>query len=388
MKYGYKKYIVSINDKDVTDGVSAVEIFQDVQSPVWSCKIHFLDSVDLISSLPIKKGSKVKLQLGTYNNDYEGERDFDFTVYKIADKIHQNQKTMLYTVYCVADAFFMNFTKRVTKSIVGEPAAQISQIASEYLTGYNSEYEESSGNVSMVANNWSVFYTIGTLLKTAYINNTADYLFIQTRNKKFLVSSIESMHNTMSGIVFEYKPSSVNSTSDYPYTITKYEVEHFDGALNLSSGYYKSNVYTFDLTNKNWSKSTYTNNDDKQSLNDGDSDLFEGAENAHFSFVPKHEGIMSGTSHLDSASTWLPSRHAALQRLEQEKLIIQVPGSINLTDCLGTYCVVNLPDQKLGSIYQKDDIRAGKYLITAMSHVFTRGYYVMNIELVKRSFNE
>lgn len=382
-RYGYDDFTVLINGKDVTEGVTICEIYMDITNPVWSATVAFMDSVDLINTLPIRKNDKVKIIIKTGNIFAKDRREFDFVLYKIDDKIHYNQNSIGFRLYTVSKPFTDNMTKRVSRHLQGEPIGIAQSLFSEYFGGYTCESSASNGQVNMIASAWTPFNTFGQLLKAAHKDNVADYLIFQCDNTKFKIKSIAEMYNENSGIKFKYIPNGITG-NNYPYLITKYEIEQFDGTLNLSSGFYGSNVYSYDLSSKKFTNKKYSNDKDKASLSDGES--YNNDADGHVVFQPMHQGITGDDSQLNNFNTWLPSRHSALMKLEQEKLLIQTNGNMEYIGLLGKSCLVEMPKQDYKSRQQLDTKRSGKYLVTAMGFIINKQMFITNLEMVKREF--
>lgn len=97
MKIGnLRQYRVIIDNYDVTDATLGCKIFHDMQSPTWSAQIFFMDSANLINTLPIVSGSKIKILLETKHNvSTDKKKEFEFVIYRIGDKDMQNQQSLL-----------------------------------------------------------------------------------------------------------------------------------------------------------------------------------------------------------------------------------------------------------------------------------------------------
>lgn len=384
--FGYSNFKVTVDDKDITEGVTIAEVYLDITNPCWSAKVSLLDSVDLINTLPINKDSKVKILIETTNKFYQKEsREFNFVLYKIGDKIHFNQHSVGYTLYLAKEPILKNLTKRFSRSLVGEPTELIASMFNEVFSGYTCTASGSNGQVNYISSAQSAFNTFGQLLRSSHKNSVADYLLVQTSDSEFAVKSIDDMYNDTVDIKFKYLPSAVGEALYYPYLINKYEVEHYDGALNLASGFYGNNVSTYDYTNKKWSNKTYSNDGDKSKLSDGDD--YENDVNANAMFQPMHHNIMdNGDSELNDYNTWLPSRKSSIFKLEQEKLLIQTSGNMEFTELLGRSVMVEIPKQDFYDRAQLDMKRSGKHLVTAIGFILNKQMFVANIELVKREF--
>lgn len=384
-KFGYTNFKVTVDGKDITEGVTIAEVYLDITNPCWSAKVTLMDSVDLINTLPIEKNAQVKILIETSNKFLRKEsKEFNFVLYKIGDKVHYNQHSVGYTLYLAKDPVLKNLTKRFSRSLVGEPSGLIASMFTEVF-GYSCTADGSNGQVNYVSSSMSAFNTFGQLLRSCHKNNVADYLLIQKTDTEFAVKSIDDMYNDTVNIKFKYLPSAVGESIYYPYLISKYEVEHYDGALNLASGFYGNNVSTYDYTNKKWSNKTYSNAEDKAGLSDGPD--YSNDSSAHAIFQPMHHEIMDdGVSELNDYNTWLPSRRTSIFKLEQEKLLIQTSGNMEFTDILGKAIMVEIPKQDYFDRAQLDQKRSGKHLVTAIGFVFNKQMFVTNLELVKREF--
>lgn len=384
-KFGYTNFKVTVDGNDITEGVTIAEVYLDITNPCWSAKVSLLDSVDLINNLPIEKNAKVKILIETSNKFLRKEsKEFNFVLYKVGDKIHFNQHSVGYTLYLAKDPMLKNITKRFSRSLIGEPSALIASMFTEVF-GYNCTASGSNGQVNYITSAQTAFNTFGQLLRSCHKNNVADYLLIQQTDTEFAVKSIDDMYNDTVNIKFKYLPSAVGEAIHYPYLISKYEVEHYDGALNLASGFYGNNVSTYDYTNKTWSNKTYTNAEDKGALSDGAD--YDNDTSAHAIFQPMHHDIMDGDgSQLNDYNTWLPSRRTSIFKLEQEKLLIQTSGNMEFADILGKSIMVEIPKQDYFDRTQLDPKRSGKHLVTAIGFVLNKQMFVTNLELVKREF--
>ena len=383
-KFGYTNFQVYINDIEVTDGVTTVEIYMDITNPCWNAKVSFLDSLNLIEKLPIQKNDKVKIIIETQNFFLKERKEFNFIFFKLGDKIHQNQYSVMFTMYCVSEPLITNMSRIVSRPLKGEPTKLLSDLFIEYFPPYNCTSNGSNGQINIVAAGWRPFNTFGQLLKYSHKNNVADYLLVQVDDKNFEVKSIADMYNDITNVKFKYLPNAIGESVNYPYLIYKYEVEHFDGLLNLSTGYYGSDTYSYDFTNKKLSNTEYTNSEDNQKLNDGID--YDNTPKGKINFQPMHQNITDKSSQLNNFNTWLPSRKASLMKLEQEKLLIQTAGNIDLCDIFSKSCMVEIPKQDYMDRQQLDMKRSGKHLVTAIGFILSKRMFVANIELVKREF--
>lgn len=400
-KYGdMKKFTVTIDGKDVSDAVHAAQVFQDIFTPTWSAQINFNDTANLLMTLPIKVGSKVVISVATENDSVaDGDEDFDFTVYRIGDKQFQNHMQQSYTVFCADQAFLDNSTKRVQRSYSNMKATDaVQSLVNEYFGG-TVDVVDSENSIHVVVPNWNPFITASWFVKVAMKDSAADYVFFQRDNNQWVMKPSEFLYSDDSestGITFEQVPGEMKQdgeySHDYSFNILDYQFEHFDGLANQSSGFYKNTLVSYDLINKNWSSKVFSFGDDSpldKAMKSWDNPVFEdGAENANISFMPKHPGMSQFNTVVDSAEQWQTSRKSSIQKLDQEKLLIQTAGNIGTKKWIGKNVMVKLPSQEDMSGETFDTQRQGRYLITAIVHMLNKDTYTNNFELVKKRLEE
>ena len=142
---------------------------------------------------------------------------------------------------------------------------------------------------------------------------------------------------------------------------------------------------------KKWERRILSFGDDNAQdaqMKSWDSPLFDDAENANVSFLPKHPGLHKNATPTDSQDTWGTSRKSSIMKLEQDKLILQVPGGAACWQWLGKGCSVDLPSQQDKIFADSLDRQfKGDYIITGMKHTIAQDYYTLNIECVKKRYS-
>lgn len=393
-----KSLKVTINGQEITTAVMLTEIFQEVFSPFWSLILTVDDNANMLINLPIRPGIEVTIEIETKNESIlDGTKKYTFYIYKIGDKVFKGQMHQQYKVFCASKSFFINQAKRVSKSYSNQkPETIVSNVVSEFVGG-TTETSTSDNNYHIIIPNWSPFTAVWWCAKVAIKNNASDFIFFMTDENKYSFKSLEELYTSnTSNITFKQKPSNIRNDSgdfedDYSIMITKYHFEHYDGFSNLGSGYYKNKLLTYDLINKKWESKLFTFGDDNaedKAKKPWESDLFDGAENANVTFLPKHPGMHEIQSVDDTVTTWHNSRLSRLMVLEQDKMQIQFPGGAKVWELLGKTCEIDLPSHQDQSDDIFDKYFRGKYLITHVYHHLTPDYYTCNIECNKIRHNQ
>lgn len=395
-----KKFRVFVGDKDVSAAVVSAHVFQEIFSPTTTYIINMLDTTNLLMTLPIRSGTKGKIEIETdMGCQGDGEQSWDFVIYKIADKEAPNQGTLIYSIFAADEAFLMNQTKRIYKSY---PDFKTTDIAKNIISeGFsrNLVVDESDNSMHMVMPGWTPFHAMSWLLQTTTKAGAADYVFFQQADADFAFKSFETLYSDpseYSGVTFRVKPANVrddkgDSLYDYSTSIGTYYFDHFDGLSNLASGFYTSKTVSYDFISKKWETKTFKFGDDNaedKKYMQVDSEYMMDSEESNISFIPKHAGMFSSAAYSDTADQWISSRKSSLMKFEQDKLIIQFAGSAGAAKWFGKSCDVDLPAQDSMSDEVYDKHRRGRYLITHMVHMINKDTYNINCELVKKRLEE
>lgn len=397
-----KRFTVFVNDNDITSSVLAVQVFQDMFSPTTTAIVNLMDTTNLLMTLPIRAGASLRVEIETdLNCAGDGDQTWEFVIYKVGDKTVTNDKVQTYSLFAAHKAFLLNQTKRVSRSYNRKSSDQIVEnIVTEFLDG-EVETHKSDTILSMIAPGWSPFFAIGWVTKSSMSQNAADFAFYQTYDGKFAFKSFEKLYSSddeYSNITFNIRPANMrdeagDSLYDYSTSINRYHFDHFDAISNLSSGFYKNKTVTYDFINKQWQTKSFTYGDDNEEdkkMMKVDQDFILSSDDVNITFLPKHPGLYGQSeSYLDKAEAWQTSRKSSLMKFNQEKLMVQFPGTAKACQWFGKSCDVDLPSQNsLDSTDVFDKQRRGRYVITAMAHLIGKDSYVVNAELVKKRLEE
>lgn len=387
MKIGnLRQYRVIIDNYDVTDATIGCKIFHDMQSPTWSAQVFFMDSANLINTLPIVSGSKIKILLETRHNvSTDKKKEFEFVIYRIGDKDMQNQQSLIYTAFAVSNEFVVNLSTRISRNFKNTKMTDsIKTIVSETFPNMSVVGIPCDNNANLIIPNWTPFNSIGWMIKMAHINNRADFLFFQSEQNEYTLDSIlNCFSKSATSEILKIRPANISleKPSDI-YNIFEYEFIHSDASANMSSGYYGNTLKTFDFRKKQWNVQTYKTSEAKN----WKGSEFDNATESVVNFKAKSFGVNgNAVSPSDDANIWLQSRMASLMNLEQEKLVVKIPGTVGVYEWLGKTVNVDLPNQDATSNNAIDSKRSGRYLVTAVVHNFDRQTYSNTLELVRRS---
>jgi hypothetical protein len=302
-----------------------------------------------------------------------------------------------YDLYCASKGFLTNQTVRIQRTYSNmKPEDAVSNICSEFLGGSLTKSDVSDVNYHTIIPNWTPFVSAWWFAKLALKDNRSDYVFFMKDFDQYWFRSVEDMFTgDDSGVTFSQKPSNFRNDAgdfqdDYSVMITKYFVDHYEGMGNLGAGYYRSKLLSYDVINKKWESKSFTFGDDLPAdVEKKPWEIFDEAENANISFLPKHPGMHANPTINDQVTTWHPSRKSRLMVLEQNKLQLQLASGAKVWDMLGMRCKVDLPShQDHDEAELMDKYFKGDYLVSHIMHEIRHDHYVCNMELLKCRLEE
>jgi hypothetical protein len=393
-----KNFTVFLDGEDITTYINTVKIYQDIFVPCWSAIVMVEDSANLIMRLPIKPGSSISITIETQTESIlDGNKTYNFIIYRMGEKLFKGQMHYQYKLYCASKGFLTNQTNRISKTYSNmKPESVVSNICSEFLGGSLSKSDSSDVNYHVIIPNWTPYVAGWWCAKLALKQDRSDYVFFMNDFDKYWFRSIEELYkNEPSNITFKQKPTSFRAQSgdfedDYGIMLTKYYTFDYDAMGNLGTGYYKTKLLSYDAISKKWESKTFSFGDDlAEDKEKKPWEIYDQAENANISFLPKHPGLHANQTIDDQVTRWHVSRKSNLMKLEQNKLQIQIPGGAKVWELLGRNCDVELPshqDIEKDEVYDK--YFKGKYLISHICQVITPSTITVNMELIKKRLNQ
>jgi hypothetical protein len=387
------KFEIKIDNTDITDSVVSATVFQDIFSPTWTAEIDLNDTNNMLMNVPIRPGSRVTITAKTdLKSETDGEKTFNFIVFGINNRQFQNAMQQTYTISCVSRDFIRNQGIRVQQSFKNTSPDQIcSSIINEYLGG-SVEADAAENQVDIIISDISPFTAAHQLCKVAVHNKAADMMFFMRDERKYAMKSIEEMYNESPVFKFIMRPAhkrdeAGNLEEDYNLCVTDYHFEHYDAMSNISSGLYASKLVQFNFIDKTWTEEAFKYGDDVSedaAKKPWEDEVFE-QENANITFMPLHPGLSEGGKTIfETAKDWSGSRKSSLMKLEQDKLIVQLPGGVKGWEALGHTVDIDLPSHQDYQNEELDRQFKGRYLVVAISHYFGKHAYFINYELIKK----
>lgn len=396
-----KDFNVKADGVDITSMVMSLDLYQDLFMPTWSCTVTFSDTQNLLMNIPIKPGTDIEIKLET---DYPENKSkvFKFSVYKISDRVQIKQEHQGYILNCVTKEFFINQKTRISKSFkTSSPPSMVSIIVDQFGLGEMSELDSDPTVYSAIVPNMSPFAAINWISRfTVGTSGGADFLFYQSDHGEFKYKSLDKMFTDRSGIKFkQLNPNTFDKSSNVPdenfLNIENYEfLTQHDSLNNFAAGYYGNSTVSHDMYTKAIKRNQFNYGDDiplDAEKKPFDGPYFDNANDSHFVYQPVSlNGMGNGiTLPADTHESWLGSRKTNVMKLEENRLVMTVPGAVSHYELLGKQVDVELPSQQDADDGQYlDKYLKGSYVVAAIRHHVTTTEYKCVLELGKKRLDK
>ena len=392
-----KDFEVTIDGRSIMTALQSTTIFQEITSPFWTCVIKMLDFNNNILLLPIRPGAAIVIKIKTETpTETDGMKVFNFVLSGIPKREMKNHQHIEYTLHGISDTMVKNINTRICKCYRGKPTNIVAkEFVEEYIGGSVDTSPTSTVSVNGAVGNLSPFTLAMQMAKASLYNNTADYLFFQRDEKMWELKRMEDMYNDGPLLTVRVRPQQVrddagNLAEDFGTMLSSYFFMHYDVLSNMLGGLYASKVVQFDFVDKVWSHKDFKYGEDcsedgaKKSWKN---ESLETPKNNIF-FYPSDRHVWGGKHIHDFAKQWGGSRKSSLQKLQQDRLYLQLPGGIAAWKYLGKRIDVEIPSEQDWCDDVIYDLQlSGQYLVTAVAHDVGKGSHSTKVELIKKRHN-
>jgi hypothetical protein len=385
----------------------SMEIYEDIFSSAIYGSVMVNDSSGGFSKYGITGGEMLTLVAckSVDNTDVIIDRD-DLLVYQVTDFQMIDQKLSSFRLHFISKTAAEAEKKRLFRTFQGE--RRISALTTEIYKMIGSEsnlYMDLDDGKCRIDNDfvcsgYTPLTAIENLARRACISGDY-YLFFERLNKyngkKHIMTSTKVMKSVETEINIMYNVTTRNFTpGGNTYRATQISfVDNYNHMQNMMSGMYNSNIKILDIlgrdyvdVNVNYTNDTTTSQNSLESSN-----YFSQYQN----FYPEQPGERIIARSYNDMSTnsgaWLKVDIVNGVILSMFRLIVDMPGN-NLIGC-GNYVSVIMPSGyamalNVGSgIVPTDPVYSGKYLVTAVKHLFTNKEYRKKVEVsrIENEFN-
>lgn len=419
-------YIISSgNNTNIKPLMVEISYYEDIFKGVTSGSILINDSISLIDRLGLSGFDYLKLKFKkTLKASRESTTDKYFRIYRISERILNNNSSETYTLHFCSEELFLSEQTKVSKSYSGK---KISEIVSDILSDklkISSDYirlQETEGLYDFVIPYKKPFEAIHWLSNYAKPigKDGADFLFYEN-SEGFNFYSLQNLFTQKVYTTYAYIPRSVgklNNSKELGRNLVGIKsyvfLDTFDTLYGTVSGAFANRLIsidpltrthrdtTFNYSNyfnkaKNLNKNSIVP-DLKNRLNKTASESYDAVLKVAVSNFNQKKAIGISEEPWNVANdvrveSYIPNRTAQLSLSHYSRIKLSVSGDPNLT--VGMILEILLPSSKSknNSGYdngQKDDFNSGKYMITAVRHIIDfSGKYETILEVVKDSYNQ
>ena len=184
--------------------VQELNIYEGITQAAIYGTLVLVDSVNLITNLPIQGTERLMFKLSTPGTsklehivDASEESGHPFYVYKVSNKQQGSQGTLVYTIHFASREFMRNLRTKVSKAYEGKLSDMVQQIISdkEGLDSRKTLYYEETGNADkIVIPNLNPFKAVNLIANRSLpkFGDGVGYYFYET-TKGFYFQSWENM---------------------------------------------------------------------------------------------------------------------------------------------------------------------------------------------------
>lgn len=382
---------------DIMELIHDIVIYEDIFAPFMTIDILVEDHIGLYQKLPILGEELLTINLTTPDGEF-GFKNSLFSLYKTKDFMEKGQRGFMYTMSFISPEAIKDMNLKMAKSYRGTA----SDIASTILKkeGLTTEkkivVEESLGTLAYISNYWPPVKNMKYLCQRAISKATKSPSYMFFENKfGFFFASLAALKSQSPVIQYFF---SANPKPDVASAMQRVEKIHIDRGVDyiekIQNGAYGSNVVYVDPSRKSY---MYKYLDFLQMFNKqprlnnqpfGTQDAtrrVNGTFNCNITPTYTRNGMKD-----EYSERWFQERLGELGSLNAFEIQIEVPGSLQVAVGQTTDFYMysgDVPDSH-NTNSSLDPIFSGRYLITAISHEFTRTRHVMLLTLSKDSLTK
>lgn len=392
--------------QDITDQVLAIQLYEDIFSPVITGSISIKESLDLVNLLPFIGEEYVDLDITTPSL---GETDLaikgKFYIYKMNDREMAGDRAAVYQLQFISQEAIVDRNKRLSRAFADKISKLVEPLLKDPTVGLETKknvyVEETINNIKYVSTFWSPITNIQYLVEhAANMNKTPNFVFFENRDG-FYFTSLEALYSNgtvkQEFVMDKYTRDQVSNAGDVRNVEEDYKrildisiPVSFDYIERLSNGMLGSKMLSYDVTKKTYTTKNYSMFDrfkEQKHLNPNaiNSDKAIYRWNSLIMNYPTNYGLFNGYGDVTAFKTH-QERTSLMQLAESNRIQITVPGRTDYT--VGQKVKVTLNKTEPASKKDTDTtdyMHSGHYLIAALNHRIDREKHECHMELIKES---
>lgn len=397
-QFTLKKLMIHTSDGiqlDISKQYLEINLFEDLFSPCMTGSVRVSDGNGLLSNFFIHGNEFIEIEID--KPSLETPISKVFRLYKIANQ-ELDTSFSNYTLHFCSEEMILSPQSQISKSYKG---LRIDQIISDILKTnlmvqdkkIDGTFSQTSGQFDIIIPKMNALEAIQWLSTRAYSDTGTLYFFFETING-FCFLSYEDL---LKQPVYSKFTRSAKTDTDVTKNLGTFTylkvVEEFDLMKASRYGAFSSSLFTLDLVNKKFVPHTYNAGEYKEKGILNKEVTLNGATNRlGKSFYDSYSNMLKYCVTADgdpnrnpiSPEKWLSVSASKMGQLHLYKMVGTIPGDI----LIKTGRVIEVDMQVMTpviDVVEKNPMRNGKYLVSAIHHRFIVDMHTTTLELLSDS---
>lgn len=390
-------FSATIDGLDISQLSTDIRLYEDIFSNFCTASIVVVDTRGILFSKPIFGEEQVKIKL----TNLTGTIEKDLVVFKISDVSTPKQNVWQYTLHLCSKELIINVATKVAKAFSNQKASDAvrSLLTSQYPygLGYSGPMtiEESAYSDSFISTYWTPFEAINWLCGrsvTAANPDAANFVFYETLKSGFKFVSLETLIAASPVVEITTYREGLNSRQIRQNNAREFQISKHNNLLsNIENGLYAGTLVTHDVATKEIKVYEYQYRSDFPHVKSLEAAPFirgnsvlDGMSLSTRSQFETHTGIFDGSTETGfKPDKFLLQRKSQLTAINAMRLSVQLGGNLGFE--VGQTVSLVLMTPTGAEQTEKNPWYSGKYLITALKHVFINGEIHTILELGRDS---
>lgn len=396
-------------EKDITDSVKKIQIFEDLNQPYVEVHFKIMDAIGLINELKLNGSEIVKVKIRRTpekkSSQDESKIELELKAIEIFGYSRLTPTKQAYTIRCCSSHLYTNQCKILQRPFQNTIGKLVEDIVKKDLRADPKRIAfittSTKGIIKGIYPSLRPYYAIKWLLRNAYEDSTPFY-FYETAKSGLYFQSYKSLVQQEPYDTYDYKSffEADKGTPEY-YDEVRRRITRLSSPLNMSQfnnigqGVYGSTLHTFDIAEKKKEKFFYSygkmktlNKENPYPANDTVLDQkYQDLKQSKNYYISLNTKAFNGINNYhEPLKPTILKGEAHYQSMNFNDMNIDIPGDFNLE----VGFVMDLQVVRAGSAAQLDESNmidkffSGKYLIQRIEHVFD-GQYRQDITLRRDS---
>jgi hypothetical protein len=375
---------------DIDPFAVEVNLYEDIFSPCMSGSILMGDALDLIDHLKLHGNEFLIMEIDKPSLKQPVRKVF--RVYKISNREYTTNTLQNYILHFCSEELVLSTQKYMSKSYKGMVVSDMVKdiLINQLQTGTSklARLETTEGIFNIVLPRMQPFEAIEWLASRAYSSDGSLFFFFENRDGFNFISYETLMKNPVYQTYY-YAPKTGTSPQDNLNRINFLKViQDFDVIASGRYGAYSATLMTYDFTSgktvgHNSTMTQYKKLNKGLPINDSKNRFNSTLTGNPEYFLKFHPTASDPTVNNHHPENWLHKKASKLAQIHTFKMIATIPGDVMLK--VGSIIEVELPQAIPQSTRESSEFRSGKYLVSALHHVFVNGIMTTTLELLSDS---